>query len=345
MKTILYNKSESEIQKLLEKYNITKFRAKQIYEWINRGASDFESMSNLPKDLRTQLSNDFDILPCKIEKQLESSDKETTKFLLKFNDGILIESVLMRAEYGNTVCVSSQAGCNMGCKFCASTLLGLNRNLTADEMFAEAKIASFELLKQNKRLSGIVIMGSGEPMQNFDNVISFMEKVHNPDDLNIGYRHITLSTCGIVPGIEKLTEWGKPINLAISLHAPTDDLRSKIMPVNNAYKISEVMFAAEKFNEKTGRLITYEYILLGGINDSEKQAKELSDLLKNKLALVNLIPWNTVEERDFKSTTKDATKKFQDILLKNGVKATVRYRRGSDIDSACGQLRYKTMTE
>ena len=262
----------------------------------------------------------------------------------------------MRTSYGNSVCVSSQAGCAMGCRFCASTLLGLKRNLTADEIFAQILVAQWELRHgdgtspngdpNNNDVSHIVVMGTGEPLQNTQNVIGFMERANH--DMNIGWRRITVSTCGIVPGIHDLITWGRPINLAISLHAPNDELRSTIMPINNKYKISEVLNAADEFTNLHNRQLMIEYILLGKKNDlgetelyncSPEYAESLSKLLTGKNCMVNLIPWNAVDERDFAPISGNAVHRFQDILIKNGIHTRIRRERGTDIGSACGQLR------
>jgi 23S rRNA (adenine2503-C2)-methyltransferase len=291
---------------------------------------------------------------------LESSDNQTTKFLLELSDGEQIECVLMRTTYGNSVCVSSQAGCAMGCRFCASTLLGLKRNLTVNEMFAQLLVAAWELRgdrvrdtqpngdPNNNDVSHIVVMGTGEPLQNTENVIGFLERANS--ELNISWRRITVSTCGIVPGINELNKWGRPINLAISLHAPTDELRSKIMPINNRYKLREVLDAAFAFSDTHNRQLMIEYILLGQkdkdgsvglLNANEEYALKLVELLRGHNVMVNLIPWNAVDERDFASPSGNAVHRFQDILIKNGIHTRIRRERGTDIGSACGQLRLK----
>ena len=360
MKTILFNLTKPELEKFVTDMGCPRFRATQISEWLNRGAPDFSIMKNLPEDLRNKLDEIAVTLPVKIVKKLESSDNQTTKFLLELNDGEQIECVLMRTTYGNSVCVSSQAGCAMGCKFCASTLLGLKRNLTINEMFAQVLVAQWELrgdkLKDikpngdpnNNDVSHIVVMGTGEPLQNTENVIGFLEKLNS--ELNISWRRITVSTCGIAPQIHELTKWGRPVNLAISLHAPVDELRSKIMPINNMYKIKEVLDAAFEFSESQNRQLMIEYILLGKkdengetyiYNATEEYANKLSDLMRGHNVMVNLIPWNTVDERDFASISGNAVHRFQDILIKNGIHTRIRRERGADIGSACGQLRLK----
>jgi 23S rRNA (adenine2503-C2)-methyltransferase len=360
MKTILFNLNDSELEKFVTDLSLPRFRAKQIREWLNRGAPDFSVMKNLPEDLRKKLDDLCETLPLKIIKKLESGDNQTTKFLLELNDGEQIECVLMRTTYGNSVCVSSQAGCAMGCKFCASTLLGLKRNLTVNEMFAQVLTAQWELRKDrtkeirpngdanNGDVSHIVVMGTGEPLQNTENVIGFLERANK--ELNISWRRITVSTCGIVPGIEELNKWGRPINLAISLHAPTDELRSSIMPINNKYKLKEVLDAAFAFSDTQNRQLMIEYILLGKkdkndsvtlYNANEDYANKLVDLMRRHNVMVNLIPWNTVDERDFASISGNAVHRFQDILIKNGIHTRIRRERGADIGSACGQLRLK----
>ena len=360
MTKILFNYTDAQLIELLAQMGQPRFRAKQIREWLNRGAPDFSVMKNIPEVLRRDLDAVAKTLPVKIVKKLESSDGETTKFLLELDDGEQIECVLMRTTYGNSVCVSSQAGCAMGCKFCASTLLGLKRNLTANEILAQVLVAQWELRgdrggdkpirpngdPNNGDVSHIVIMGTGEPLQNTENVIDFVERANR--DLGIGWRRITVSTCGIVDGINRLIEWGRPINLAISLHAPTDELRSQIMPINNKYKISEVMDAAWRFTDAHNRQLMIEYILLGRraengetvlYNATSEYAELLADLRKDKNCMVNLIPWNAVDERDFASPSGNAVHKFQDILIKRGIHTRIRRERGTDIGSACGQLR------
>ncbi|MBO7642532.1 MAG: 23S rRNA (adenine(2503)-C(2))-methyltransferase RlmN [Alphaproteobacteria bacterium] len=365
MKPVLFDFTDAELEKFVTDLGQPRFRAKQIRDWLNRGAPDFESMKNLPATLRKQLDENAQTLPVRITTKLESRDGQTTKFLLELGDGEQIECVLMRTSYGNSVCVSSQAGCAMGCKFCASTLLGLKRNLTTNEMFAQILIAQWTLRNNtneksihpngdanNDDVSHIVIMGTGEPLQNVENVIGFMERANS--DMGIGWRRITLSTCGIVPGIKRLIEWGRPINLAISLHAPTDELRSQIMPINNRYKLEEVLIAADEFTNLHNRQLMIEYILLGKrgengdvvlYNATGEYAEKLSKLLHGKNCMVNLIPWNTVDERDFASISGNAVHRFQDILIKNGIHTRIRRERGTDIGSACGQLRLKHKKE
>lgn len=360
MKPVLFDFTDSQLADFITSMGQPKFRAKQIRDWLNRGAPDFQVMKNLPAALRDQLDGVAQTLPVRVVKKLQSGDNQTTKFLLELGDAEQIECVLMRTSYGNSVCVSSQAGCAMGCKFCASTLLGLKRNLTVNEIYSQILVAQWELRgdrfsdrpirpngdANNGDVSHIVVMGTGEPLQNTENVIGFIERANS--DMGIGWRKITVSTCGIVPGIEKLTEWGRPINLAISLHAPTDELRSRIMPINNKYHLNDVLDAAFKFSDLHNRQLMIEYILLavrGENGDAEllnctpEYAEKLSDLLRGKNCMVNLIPWNAVDERDFVSPSGNAVHRFQDILIKNGIHTRIRRERGQDIGSACGQLR------
>ncbi len=357
MKPILYNLTDTELTKFVTDMGLPRFRAAQIREWLARGAPDFASMKNLPADVRVKLDDMATPMPVRVVQKLQSADGATTKFLLELADGNKIECVLMRTTYGNSVCVSSQAGCAMGCRFCASTLLGLQRNLTTNEIMAQVLTAQWELRgdrgtsrpngdPNNGDVSHVVIMGTGEPLQNTQNVIGFMERLNH--DLGIGWRRITLSTCGIVPGIYNLIQWGRPINLAISMHAPTDELRSQIMPINNKYKLDDVLAAADAFTHTNNRQLMIEYILLGKknangeielYNASPEYANLLADKLAGKNCMVNLIPWNAVDERDFASPSGNAVHRFQDILIKRGVHTRIRRERGTDIGSACGQLR------
>lgn len=346
---ILFHKSLAEIEKLVHDFGELKFRAKQIMEWLDRGCPDFALMTNLGESLQQKLAQSFDPLPLKVQNSLHSSDG-TTKFLSELYDGEKIESALMRTSYGNSVCVSSQAGCRMGCKFCASTLRGLKRNLTAAEMYAQVLRFQWELRngngtkpngdKNQNDVTHVVIMGSGEPLENTENVMEFMRLANK--NLGIGWRRITLSTCGIVPEIHRLKDLDKPLNLALSLHAPTDEIRRKIMPIANKYTIKDTLDAAFDFTFRHNRQLMIEYNLIGGINDAPEHAEQLSALLKNKLAMVNLIPWNPVGELSLQRPSNNQTHRFQDILIKNGIHTRIRKERGADIASACGQLRLST---
>lgn len=332
-KIIILNMPLADIETLVVGLGEPKFRAKQIADWLARGVADFAEMKNLPASLREKLAAVAQPLPCKIVKTLTSSDGNTHKLLLSFGDKTLIESVVMKTRYGNSVCVSSQSGCAMGCKFCASTLLGLDRNLTATEMLAQ--VAAAQSILQNDRISHVVIMGSGEPLQNFDNVIEFMERLNE----TISWRKITLSTCGITEGINRLAQWGKPINLALSLHAPTDELRSQIMPINKAYPLTQTLAALDIWQAATKRQLTFEYIVLGGVNDSVEHAEQLADLVGARDVFVNLIPYNPVSEREFSAPSNNAVHRIKEVLERRKIPCAVRFERGKDINSACGQLR------
>ena len=347
----LFSKSLPEIEKIMTDIGEPKFRAKQIRDWLDKGIPDLTYMKNMPSALKQKLSESFQSLPIKDQTQLESSDRETTKFLFVMADGEKIETVLMRTNYGNSVCVSSQAGCAMGCKFCASTISGLKRNLTSDEMYAQALRCQWELRKgggtkpngdaNQNDITHIVVMGTGEPLANRENTIEFLHRANK--ELGIGWRKITLSTCGIVPEIRELMKFGQPINLAISLHAPDDDTRKEIMPIAGKYKIADILDAAFEFSSIHNRQLMIEYILLGGFNDSETHAQKLAALLKNKLCMVNLIPWNPVAERKWTAPSGNQIHRFQDTLIRAGIHTRIRKERGADIGSACGQLRGATL--
>ena len=324
--------------------DLPKFRAKQIAAWIyQRGATSFDEMTDLSKNLRAELQEKFSVqLPKLITEQI-SDDKLTTKFLLAFSDGAAVETVLMRQDYGNSVCISSQVGCQMGCKFCASTLKGLERNLTAGEMLGEIIFVNNFLAQENQKVDTLVIMGTGEPLTNFENLIKMLRLLHESYTLGLSYRKVTISTCGIVPAIYKLIEENIPVTLSISLHAPTENLRSAIMPINSAFGLQKVLQAGKDYTEKTGRRVTYEYILLGGINDTEEHARQLSKILSGQLANVNLIPVNPVDERNFQRPSNKSVKKFFHFLNTHGITTTIRREMGAGIDAACGQLRSKVL--
>ena len=319
---------------------LPKFRAKQIAAWIyQRGVTSFNEMSDLSKTLRGELAEKFFVQLPQLVKQLDSTDNLTTKFLLRFSDGATVETVLMRHDYGNSICISTQVGCAMGCKFCASTLKGLDRNLTAGEMLGEIIFVQNFLRDTNQKIDTLVIMGTGEPLINFDNVIKMLRLLHEPYTLGLSYRKVTISTCGIVPAIRRLVEEKIPVTLSISLHAPTNKLRSEIMPINSAFNLNEVLQAGEDYANSTGRRVTYEYILLGGVNDTEEHARQLAKILEGRLANVNLIPVNPVDERNFKAPTHNATQKFFHFLNTHGINVTIRKEMGADVNAACGQLR------
>ncbi len=313
------------------------FRAGQIYQWLHEKlVESFENMTNLSKGLREKLTEEYQIIALKPVQVQVSKFDGTSKYLFELYDGNVIESVLMKYHHGNSVCISSQVGCRMGCRFCASTLDGLERNLTASEMLDQI----YQIQKlSGERVSNVVVMGSGEPMDNYDNLVKFVRMLSDENGLNISQRNITVSTCGLVPNMRRLAEEGLQITLALSLHAPNDELRKTLMPIANKYSIDEVLSACEYFFEKTGRRITFEYSLVRGQNDSEEAAKELAGRIKHMNCHVNLIPVNPIKERDFKESQKKEILKFKNRLEKNGIACTIRREMGRDIDGACGQLR------
>lgn len=317
--------------------SLPKFRAGQIYSWLHKQfAENFDEMTNLSLDLRSKLANTFEIKNCTIEQKLESHLDETVKYLFKLNDGEFIESVLMKYKYGYTVCISSQVGCNMKCSFCASTIDGCKRDLTPSEMLSQVYAISRDM---GIRVSHIVLMGMGEPLDNYENVLKFLDLISNPDGQNISARHISISTCGIVPKIYDLLERSPQFTLSVSLHAPNDELRSRIMPVNNRWGVEELITACKKYTEITSRRISFEYAMMDGVNDTDDCAKQLAKLLSGMLCHINLIPANEVRENDYKRSTDDRLIKFQKILTKNGINTTIRRTLGSDINASCGQLR------
>lgn len=337
-----------ELQDLFVAAGMKKFRAKQVYQWLyQKSVFDFAAMHNLSKADIATLEQSFCVLPRKIEilREQNSGDGMTSKLLLGLPDGNSVETVLMHHDYGYSVCVSSQVGCDMHCAFCASGLNGAVRNLSAAEIVAQVYLFNERLRVENAQVSRVVVMGSGEPMLNFDNVLGALDFLHREDTCNMSYRNMTLSTCGIIPGIKRLEEQGKPINLAISLHAVKDELRTSLMPVNKGYPFVDVIAAAESYSRASGRQITYEYILLKNKNDSPQDAELLSNYLRYKQASVNLIPANPVPEQGFERPSKNAVERFVHILQKNRINATVRKEMGKDIDAACGQLRAKFAKE
>lgn len=310
------------------------FRAKQIFLWLSKGVTDFSEMTNIGKPLQSKLSEKSFISHPKIKLKLTSKLDGTVKYLFELEDKNIIETVVMKYEYGLSVCISTQVGCRMGCGFCASTIGGRVRDLTAGEILNQVIFASKDM---GQRISNIVIMGIGEPFDNFENVKIFLENVTHPEGLNIGWRHISLSTCGVVPKIYELADMNKQLNLCISLHAPTDEVRDKIMPINHKYKIAELLDSVRYYIDKTNRRVTFEYSLINGVNDGESQARQLAAVLHGMLCHVNLIPVNYVKERGYKRST--AVREFRDTLEKCGINATVRRELGSDISASCGQLR------
>lgn len=316
------------------------FRAKQVFRWLTEGAESFDEMTDLPKDLREKLSKDCRLFAPQIERRQVSKIDGTVKYLWRLWDGNCVETVLMRYHHGNTVCVSCQAGCNMGCVFCASTLGGKVRDLTAGEILDQI---IFTQKDSGEKVSNIVMMGIGEPLDNFDNVLRFLTLVNRPDGLNIGMRHISLSTCGLVKRIDKLASLGLQLTLSVSLHAPDDETRSRLMPVNRSVGVETLMETCRRYFEATGRRISYEYAMIDGVNDSDEQADRLAALLKGQPAHVNLIPLNDIDESPLKPSRR--VREFQQRLERHGVTATVRRKLGGDIDASCGQLRRRQMED
>jgi len=332
-----------ELKKELIDIGEKKFRAEQIFSWLHsKGVYSFDEMTNIPKKLKNVLSEKYYITSADIVKKLESRLDKTKKYLFRLHDGNMVESVVMYYNHGITICISSQVGCAMGCKFCASTIGGLVRNLTSGEIIDQIIFAQNDI---GERISNVVMMGIGEPLANFENVSKFLKNVNDSRGLNIGYRHISLSTCGIVPGIYKLAELDIPVTLSISLHATTDSKRSSIMPVNNKYNISQLMKACRDYQKVTGRRISYEYAIIKGVNDDDGSAHELASLLKGELAHVNIIPVNNVDENNFRKPDASRIKRFCKILEANKLTATVRRKLGSDINASCGQLRKNNSKE
>lgn len=313
------------------------FRAKQLYQWMHQKlASSLDDMTNLPKTFRETLKEDAAYTSLETVQMLESGIDGTRKYLFGLGDGNIIESVLMRYKHGNSVCISSQVGCRMGCRFCASTLDGLTRNLTPGEMLDQIYRIQ---LSTGERVSNVVVMGSGEPMDNYDNVVKFVRLLSDENGLNISQRNITVSTCGLVPGIKKLSEEGLSITLALSLHAPNDEVRKTLMPIANRYSLSEILPACREYFEKTGRRLTFEYSLVQGVNDNLDEAKKLAELIKDMHGHVNLIPVNPIKERNYKQSGREAIEQFKGYLEKKGINVTIRREMGRDIGGACGQLR------
>ena len=313
------------------------FRNKQIYSWLHSSCvTSFDEMTNLSKALRQKLDDNFVIFSVSIEKKLISEYDDTQKYLFRLHDGEFIESVLMKYKYGYTLCVSTQVGCRMGCKFCASTLDGVVRNLTAAEILAQIYVAQRD---NNIKISHVVLMGMGEPLDNYDNVMRFLELITDEQGQNMSMRHISLSTCGVVPGIYKLMEKDFQLTLSVSLHAPSDEIRSSMMPVNKKWNTDELLTACKKYTDKTRRRISFEYAMVSGVNDSDDCARLLAKRLRGILCHVNLIPVNEVKETGCKRSSKERIESFSRILEKNGFAVTVRRKLGSDINASCGQLR------
>ena len=327
----------TELQELLQELGEPKFRAKQLFDWLHAKQVDsFAEMTNLSKSLREKLGETAAINGVKIVRRLVSQIDGTRKYLFALSDGAIIESVLMKYEHGNTVCISTQVGCRMGCKFCASTLDGVERGLTAGEMLSQIYAIQKDC---GERVHGTVLMGSGEPLDNYDNVLKFLRLINDPNGQNMGQRHITLSTCGLVEKIYALAEENLQITLAVSLHAPNDEIRTQTMPVAKLYDMDRLLQACRDYAEKTKRRITFEYALIHGVNDGDAHARELAGRLRDMLCHVNLIPVNPIKERDFVQSNHQAIQSFKNLLEKNGINVTIRREMGRDINGACGQLR------
>ncbi|MBQ3498646.1 MAG: 23S rRNA (adenine(2503)-C(2))-methyltransferase RlmN [Clostridia bacterium] len=328
-----------EVSESLKSLGLPSFRAKQVWQWLHqKGVASFDEMTNLSKQLRDTLSDKYVIKFCEVERKSVSALDGTVKYLFRLYDGQFIESVLMKYKYGYSLCVSTQVGCRMNCAFCATGVGGFIRNLSAAEILSQIHAAQNDM---DIKVSHIVLMGMGEPMDNYENVIRFLRLVNNDDGLNIGMRNISLSTCGIIPGIKNLQGENLQLTLSVSLHAPNDNIRTKLMPVNKKYPVDELLSACREYADVTSRRISYEYAMFGGVNDSDECAVELAEKLKGTLAHINLIPANDVTESGLKSSTPERIKHFSEILEKAGRNVTVRRSLGGDIDASCGQLRSK----
>ncbi len=334
--------NKEELKKEFELLGLPKFRANQVYEWMHvKLARNFEEMTNLSKDLRKTLSDKYSYTTLEVERVQTSKLDGTKKFLFALPDGNLVESVYMRYKHGISICISSQVGCRMGCKFCASTLDGLERNLLPSEMLEQI----YEIMRiTGERVSNVVVMGTGEPMDNYDNVVKFYKMLTDSEGLNISGRNVTVSTCGIVPNMRRLAEENLSLTLALSLHAVTDEKRRELMPIANSYSIAELMEACKYYFEKTGRRISFEYSMVAGVNDSAEDARKLSRLAGGVKAHVNLIPVNPIKERSFIRSGERAILEFKNKLEKNGINVTIRREMGQDIDGACGQLRSRILS-
>ena len=338
MKQDLKSMTMAEMQAAFSEMGQPTFRAKQVFTWLHRGAASFEEMTNLSKPLREALAARYFITQPRIARKQVSKLDGTIKYLWQLGDGNCVESVVMQYHHGNTICISSEVGCPMGCKFCASTLGGLVRRLTPAELLDQVL---FSQKDSGLELSNIVLMGIGEPLDNFDAVMRFLELVNSPDGLNIGMRHISLSTCGLVDKIEKLAERNLQLTLSVSLHSPDNESRNKIMPVNKRWPVEELLAACRAYFEKTGRRVSFEYTMIDGVSDSPEQAELLAKKLRGMQAHVNMIPLNNVAESGLRCSSRQSIARFHKILEEHGVTATVRRTLGSDIDASCGQLRRK----
>ncbi len=338
MKKDLKSMTMEELSAYILSIGEPKFRAKQIFKWLHRGVRLFDEMTDLSKALQAKLEDDAFITTLKIYKRFKSRLDDTVKYLFQLEDGNIIETVAMSYHHGYSICISSQVGCRMGCAFCQSTKNGLVRSLTAGEILDQIIKVQEDL---GIRISNIVMMGIGEPLDNFDEVIRFLKNVNNPEGVNIGYRHISLSTCGLIPQIDCLAEYELPITLSISLHATNDEKRSQIMPINRKYHIDQLIEACRKYQEQTGRRISFEYAVIDGVNDRYENAKQLKELLKGLLCHINLIPVNPIEDGVFRPPSRKNILGFQETLIKMGLNATIRRTLGGDISASCGQLRHQ----
>lgn len=346
MKTDIKSLSLSELKTAVTESGLPGFRANQIYSWLHKqNAESFDEMTNLSKDLRAKLCEEFELRNCLTERKLVSKTDGTAKYLFRLNDGEFVESVLMKYKYGYSVCISTQIGCNMKCSFCASTIDGCVRSLTPSEMLSQIYAIERDNASDELRVSHVVLMGMGEPLENYENVLKFLELITDENGKNISARHISVSTCGVVPRIYDLIENHPQFTLSVSLHAPNDDIRTRIMPVNKKWNIDELLSACSVYTKSTGRRISFEYAMMSGINDSDDNARELAKRLGGMLCHVNLIPANEVRENDYKRSSMQRLKAFADILEKNRITTTIRRSLGGDIDASCGQLRRNTRKE
>ena len=338
MKQDIKSMNLAELSQALQALGEPQFRAKQVFTWLHKGARSFDEMTNLSKTLRQKLDSQYEITVPIIVRKQQSAKDGTIKYLWRLRDGNCVETVLMQYHHGNSVCISSEVGCAMGCAFCASTKGGLVRRLTPSEMVDQVLFAS---LDSGLEISNIVLMGIGEPMDNYDTVLRFLELINSPDGMNIGMRHISLSTCGLVDRIHRLAEEQLQLTLSVSLHAPVNEIRSTIMPVNKRYPVEVLLEACRDYFQKTGRRISFEYAMIRDVNDSKEMAEILAEKLSGLAAHVNLIPLNNIEESPLKPSSRKAIMEFQQVLEKHGIPATVRRTLGNDIDASCGQLRRK----
>lgn len=332
----------AELQNAVEEIGEPKFRAKQIFKWFSRGVTSLDEMTDISAKTKEKIKENYNIANVNVWQRFDSKLDETKKYLMELDDGNIIETVAMFYKHGITVCISTQVGCNMGCKFCASTIGGKERNLTAGEILGQVATVQRDL---GERISNIVLMGIGEPFDNFEHVLNFLKNVNDENGMCIGYRHISISTCGLADKIKLLAEENIPITLSVSLHAPDNETRDKIMPVNRKFKVEELMAACREYQSVTGRRISFEYILINQLNDTKKHAETLMRITKGMLSHINLIPANFVKESGFVKSTPDRVKAFKQYLENKGITVTVRRELGSDISASCGQLRRKHSTE